>query len=407
MGRRRAPSCALLPLLAAVAGTDSAFHILDPADYEQHFTSLPEVGGITGAAAFSWAVEQLPFADLGTSAPDEADKLTAAYYYRAKVLREHILDTGYPDAPFAVSECKFATTVENATTHTAVNGTVGCTWGDKFGVINAASGHHIAEGSWLRGSKYMDSYLRYFYQPVHTADGKVAKTQSPRAYSSWQVTAALKKFRVDRNISFVATLLPAFADNFVQWVKDHRLDRAGLPGGACRGANVDPAAGGDWWATCPDNGQPPCFWISDGWDAMEASVSGTGCRPSIGAMMYGEAAATAELASLVAAASPSTYNRSAIDAAAVAEKMTAVAADIRKNYLELLWNEKIEHFAVYKADAKNHSADVPPPPLPPPARHPKTDPRAGWACDAPYMSYWGYRDIVSADTFSRFVRAAF
>ena len=33
-----------------------------------------------------------------------------------------------------------------------------------------------------------------------------------------------------------------------------------------------------------------------GWDAMEGSVSGDGCRPTIGAMKYGDALAIAELA---------------------------------------------------------------------------------------------------------------
>ena len=77
---------ALLPVPAA-----GSFAILDPTDYEGHFSSLPEVGGITGAAAFAFAKEAVPFIDL--PAETEADLLTA-YYYRAKVLREHILDTG-------------------------------------------------------------------------------------------------------------------------------------------------------------------------------------------------------------------------------------------------------------------------------------------------------------------------
>ncbi len=186
----------------------------------------------------------------------------------------------YPDAPFAVSECKFPTTQANhSASPPVVNGTVGCLWGDAFGVINAASGHHITEGSWLRDSKYMDSYLRYFMLGAHFANGTKAKTYEPRIYTSWQVTAALKKLMVDGNISFAASLLPAFVANFQQWVREHRLDQMGHQ---CTGANLDPTTGGDWWAVCPDLHKPPCFYIPDGWDAMEGSVSGTGCRPSIG-----------------------------------------------------------------------------------------------------------------------------
>lgn len=41
---------------------------------------------------------------------------------------------------------------------------------------------------------------------------------------------------------------------------------------------------------------PHCYSILDGWDAMEGSTSGGGCRPSNNAMFYGNALAIAELA---------------------------------------------------------------------------------------------------------------
>jgi hypothetical protein len=400
-----------LLLLGLPASARSSFLLLEPAAYEKHYRALPAVGGVSGAAAFAWAQAQLPFIDLPVAEVD----LTAAYYYRTKVLREHILETGYPDAPYAVSECRFATTVVNQTSHKTSNGSVGCAWGDDFGVINAASGHHIIEGSWLRSSKYMDSYLNYFFYGAHEMDGSKARTCGTRTYTSWQVTAALKKFKVDGNLSFVASLVPAFVGDFQGYVKGHRLDRC--PAGVCEcaGASVDPAKpGSDWWATCPDSGKPACWWTDDGWDAMEGSVSGTGCRPSINAIMYGEAAAIAELATLVAAAPASALPRDAngtliIDpsaATAIAKKFTEVASDIRKMYLELLWNEKIGHFAVYKSNTSDHDGsgshrrhpehsalDGPASPTVD-NTHPPTDPRATkWTCGSPFISYWGYQDI--------------
>ena len=45
---------------------------------------------------------------------------------------------------------------------------------------------------WLRDSKYMDSYLRYFFVGAHYPNGSTANTQSPRTYTSWQVTAYLR-----------------------------------------------------------------------------------------------------------------------------------------------------------------------------------------------------------------------
>jgi hypothetical protein len=107
-------------LLATPQPAAGSFLLLDPADYSKHYTALPEVGGVSGSSAFAWAQEELPFVDLPGS--DDAD-LEAAYYYRSKVLREHILETGYPDAPYVVSECKFATTTVNATSHKPPNGT--------------------------------------------------------------------------------------------------------------------------------------------------------------------------------------------------------------------------------------------------------------------------------------------
>ena len=66
-------------LLGALPGVAlGSFALLDPKDYSRHFAALPEVGGITGAAAASWAEAMLPFVDLPASEPD----LLAAYYYR-------------------------------------------------------------------------------------------------------------------------------------------------------------------------------------------------------------------------------------------------------------------------------------------------------------------------------------
>jgi hypothetical protein len=47
---------------------------------------------------------------------------------------------------------------------------------------------------------------------------------------------------------------------------------------------------------------PYCYTMADGWDAMEGSVSGDGCRPTIGAMMWSEALAIATVANSTGAA---------------------------------------------------------------------------------------------------------
>ena len=92
---------------------------------------------------------------------------------------------------------------------------------------------------------------------------------------------------------------------------------------------------------------PHCYSILDGWDAMEGSISGGGCRPSNNAMFYGNALAIAELAS-------------AVGNTALAANFSARARAIQEMYMELLWNPAIEFFAVYKdgtnAKAGKHNA---------------------------------------------------
>ena len=86
---------------------------------------------------------------------------------------------------------------------------------------------------------------------------------------------------------------------------------------------------------------PFCYIVDDGWDAMEGSVSGDGCRPTIGAMKYGDALAIAELAT-------------ELGDGALAATYTQRAAWIQEEYLKLLWNEGIQFFAVYKENIQGN-----------------------------------------------------
>ena len=49
-------------------------------------------------STFEWARDNLPFLDTG-----DAD-VVAAYYYRAKTYKSHLMATDYTDAPWVVSE---------------------------------------------------------------------------------------------------------------------------------------------------------------------------------------------------------------------------------------------------------------------------------------------------------------
>ena len=86
-------------------------------------------------------------------------------------------------------------------------------WGGIYGTINAAAGHHLSEGRWLRDRSYMDGLARFWigsqamdqrfpasgntssgaFEPSigHFANGTRGNTGSC-PYSSWILTGALK-----------------------------------------------------------------------------------------------------------------------------------------------------------------------------------------------------------------------
>eukprot|EP00019_Armaparvus_languidus_P004001 CAMPEP_0168600144 /NCGR_PEP_ID=MMETSP0420-20121227/12576_1 /TAXON_ID=498008 /ORGANISM="Pessonella sp." /LENGTH=501 /DNA_ID=CAMNT_0008638113 /DNA_START=233 /DNA_END=1739 /DNA_ORIENTATION=- len=115
--------------------------------------------------------------------------------------------------------------------------------------IPAAEGHHIAEGRWLRNETWLNEYERFwFVAPVDI-----------RAYSTWPATASVRRAAVTGNFSMPLSLLEAFDANFEAWVRDN-------------------------WSY-----KYNCFWQDDGQDAMEDSISGNGCRPTINSILFSEA----------------------------------------------------------------------------------------------------------------------
>ena len=128
--------------VAARAG----FVLLEPGSYRSHFaegwpgpfsngTGAGEVNGST----FAWAVANLPLFECS-----DAD-VESAYYFRAKTYRSHMVPTEWVDQPVVVSEF-------GAAVH----------WGGPYGAINAAAGHHISEGRWIRDRGAMDSEIKFW-----------------------------------------------------------------------------------------------------------------------------------------------------------------------------------------------------------------------------------------------------
>lgn len=54
----------------------------------------------------------------------------------------------------------------------------------------------------------------------------------------------------------------------------------------------------DGWVQTNWRSTQKCFYINDLLDAMEMSISGSGCRPTINSIMYGEAIAITKLATM-------------------------------------------------------------------------------------------------------------
>jgi hypothetical protein len=115
---------------------------------------------------------------------------------------------------------------------------------------------------------------------------------------------------VTRNATFAAAALPALVDH-VRLMRKSRF--AGKDG---------------------------CFCQGDASDGMEYSISGNGCRPSIAAMMVGEAVALSKLADVAGAAFDG-----------VRREFAALAVDWRRRLIERNWNSELDFFTTRVASS--------------------------------------------------------
>ena len=205
----------------------------------------------------AWYEANIPFVDV----PDTAIRDT--YYYRWRTFKEALKYTGPADG-WIVSEFL---------------GPVG--YSAPNGGINAAAGHHIYEGRWLRDRRYLDDYLDYWL----TGSGAGAKpatedlnkntTDWAHQYSFWAVDAAVARAEVSGDWRFLTDRLPALRKQYQGW----------------KTTNFDTAKG--------------IYWQTPVWDAMEFTAGsyqssdpyhgGDAYRPTINAYQYGDARALAEV----------------------------------------------------------------------------------------------------------------
>ncbi|MFF1607705.1 discoidin domain-containing protein [Amycolatopsis sp. NPDC058278] len=244
-------SAAVVPAAAGRAGPPPVYPDAGPGTH-----LLDHAGKLAGFGDPGWYEANIPFVDL----PDKAIEDT--YYYRWRTYKEALKYTG-PEDGWIVSEFL---------------GPVG--YSAPGGGIDAAAGHHLYEGRWLRDHRYLDDYVDYWLRgsgagAKPATDGLNENTTDwAHEYSFWAADAVLARAAVDGRWDFAVDLLPELQRQWAAW-----------------SPQFDPQLG--------------LYWQVPVWDAMEYTASsyqspdpyhgGAGFRPTLNAYQYGDARAIASL----------------------------------------------------------------------------------------------------------------
>jgi len=271
MTRRRALLAAVTAAAVACAVTVAA----GPAQAHPHAPApagngvYPAVGAgthlidenakLAGVADADWYKANIPFLDV----PDQ--QIEQVYYYRWRTYYEHLRYTEPQDGWISTEflDC--------------------CGYAAPYQAIDAAAGHQISEGRWLRDSEYTDDYIKFWL----TGPGAGAKPQTDQdnadtsdwahEYSFWLASAAYGQAAVTGDTAFITRLLPQLVKQWHGWDKQY-------------------------------NAQLGLYWSVPVWDAMEFSASsyqssdpyhgGAGYRPTLNSYQYGDAVAISKIAGL-------------------------------------------------------------------------------------------------------------
>ena len=143
---------------------------------------------IDNAHAYEWLAEEIPLLEC----PDRT--IEEIYYFRWWTYRKHLKETedGYIITEFLPK--------------------VG--WGGVHNEINAAVGHHLYEGRWLKnGSKYLKDYVNFFL--THPDRG--------HQYSAWMIYAIYQMCCVTGDWDLGADFLAKACEYYEMWEKDRLL----------------------------------------------------------------------------------------------------------------------------------------------------------------------------------------
>lgn len=223
-----------------------------------HF--LDHSASLAGYADPAWYEANIPFVDL----PDAT--MQSVYYYRWRVWKEHLRYTDPADGWISTEflDC--------------------CGYAAPYQAINAAAGHQLTEGRWLRDPGYTQDYLRFWLtgpgagpKPA-TDDVNADTTDWAHEYSVWLATSAYGQAQVSGDFAPLRTLLPDLVRQYRGWDKQF-------------------------------NAELGLYWSVPVWDAMEFSASsyespepyhgGAGYRPTLNSYQYGDAVAISRIADSV------------------------------------------------------------------------------------------------------------
>lgn len=250
-----------------------------------------QVNAVSNAEALNWMLEEVPKFEC----PDK--ELERIYYFRWWTYRKHIKKT---DRGYAISE--FLLDVP---------------WGNKYNVINAAAGHHIAEGKWLKHAEtYLEDYIDLFLNKSRGVNS---------GYSAWLLAALTEYFDMIGYEKVTEDLLEKMICYQEKWDEKHLLP----------------------------NGM---YWSEDLPDAMEYSISGTdeemhrmrGIRPTLNSYMYADCMTISSFAEKLGKTE-------------IAKKYYEKAQKLRQDINEKLWSDGFYRAFHYYDDPEDAFANKKPP----------------------------------------------
>ena len=206
-----------------------------------------------------WYEANIPFLDV----PDQ--QVQDVYYYRWRTYKEHLRYTNPQDGWTSTEflDC--------------------CGYAAPYQSIDAAAGHQITEGRWLRDTTYGDDLVRFWTtgpgasaKPA-TEDVNPSTTDWAHEYSFWLASAAYGRAQATGDTTELVAMLPDLVRQYRGWDGQY-------------------------------NGRLGLYWSVPVWDAMEFSASsyrssdpyhgGAGYRPTLNSYQYGDAVAISRIAAL-------------------------------------------------------------------------------------------------------------